>query len=560
MGDVILRLSADTELAFTRKRDLVSSLRRVSAALSAPVEEIPADPAWLQQRLRGLAPASLGLSKKSWSNITSDVKAALTHAGVVAKRFKDNVLGPPWQTLWDRVDDLHLRCNPTRFVTYCSRTGIQPSNVTDDTVSDFMGLFSSLRKDPELGHYLVTKCWNRAAITVAGWPRVQLRVPSRRNVYRALPEDLPHTFRDDVERYLALMGGQDLLAEDAPPKPLRPASIVQYRKQLYRFCGELLAAGVPAERIISLRELVRPERVDTGLRQMIGRNGERTSQNIFMTAYMLKNIATHYCKLEQQSLKKLEAMCVKLRVPYRGMTPKNRQRLRQFDDPVNVGRVLHLSERLVAEAETEATPTKQAARLVEMALAIELLLMAALRIRNLAALHLNRNIQWQRATRERCCHLVLEPHEVKNEEHIEFELPPTTSSLLSLFLERYRPLLVPPQSPWLFSRRDKPEPISRVVLASRIKCIVRDRTGLEVNPHLFRSLGGKIYLDQNPGGYEVVRRMLGHKSLSTTLRAYTGAETKSAAKHFDETLRKLRDGPRPPRASWQESRRTRRRS
>ena len=78
------------------------------------------------------------------------------------------------------------------------------------------------------------------------------------------------------------------------------------------------------------------------------------------------------------------------------------------------------------------------------------------------------------------------------------------------------------------------------VLASRIKKVIRDRTGLIVNPHLFRSLGSKLYLDRHPGGYEVVRRMLGHKNMSTTIAAYTGLESVSAAKHFDNTLRELR--------------------
>ena len=72
--------------------------------------------------------------------------------------------------------------------------------------------------------------------------------------------------------------------------------------------------------------------------------------------------------------------------------------------------------------------------------------------------------------------------------------------------------------------------------------MILKRTGLIINPHLFRALGAKLYLDQNPGGYEVVRRMLGHTSLSTVINAYTGLESVSAARHFDQTLRKLRDG------------------
>jgi len=61
-----------------------------------------------------------------------------------------------------------------------------------------------------------------------------------------------------------------------------------------------------------------------------------------------------------------------------------------------------------------------------------------------------------------------------------------------------------------------------------------------MNAHLFRHATAKIYLDGNPGGYEVVRRVLGHCSIDTTTAYYTGLETAAAARHFDDTMLKLR--------------------
>jgi site-specific recombinase XerD len=65
---------------------------------------------------------------------------------------------------------------------------------------------------------------------------------------------------------------------------------------------------------------------------------------------------------------------------------------------------------------------------------------------------------------------------------------------------------------------------------------------LRVNPHLFRHVTAKLYLDQNPGSYEVVRRVLGHRSIDTTTAFYTGLETSAAVRHFDETILHLRRG------------------
>ena len=61
-----------------------------------------------------------------------------------------------------------------------------------------------------------------------------------------------------------------------------------------------------------------------------------------------------------------------------------------------------------------------------------------------------------------------------------------------------------------------------------------------MNPHLFRHAMAYVYLNANPGGYQVMRLMLGHKSLNTTVSSYSGAETKSAQAHFDKLIRDLR--------------------
>ena len=59
--------------------------------------------------------------------------------------------------------------------------------------------------------------------------------------------------------------------------------------------------------------------------------------------------------------------------------------------------------------------------------------------------------------------------------------------------------------------------------------------------HLMRHLGALLYLDRNPGSYEIVRRVLGHKRLSTTVGNYTGAETDAAIEHFDAVILGIRN-------------------
>jgi integrase len=70
--------------------------------------------------------------------------------------------------------------------------------------------------------------------------------------------------------------------------------------------------------------------------------------------------------------------------------------------------------------------------------------------------------------------------------------------------------------------------------------VVHKHAGLRVNPHLFRHIGAKLFLDGNPGAYEVVRRVLGQRSIETTTNYYTGCETAAAVRHFDAEILKLR--------------------
>jgi len=43
--------------------------------------------------------------------------------------------------------------------------------------------------------------------------------------------------------------------------------------------------------------------------------------------------------------------------------------------------------------------------------------------------------------------------------------------------------------------------------------------------HQFRHACAAIYLKHRPGEYEVVRRLLGHRNIQTTINFYCGLET-----------------------------------
>lgn len=185
------------------------------------------------------------------------------------------------------------------------------------------------------------------------------------------------------------------------------------------------------------------------------------------------------------------------------------------------------------------------------AVAVELLTMAPMRIKNLTGLTIDRHLVRSQAGSAPVVHLVIPGEEVKNHEPYELAFPPRTVALLELYLKTYRPRLMITPCPWLFPslRGEERKPMD---FAAQIGKFIRAETGLKMNVHLFRHLAVKLHLEANPGDVETARRLLGHKSLHTTLQAYSDLQSKAAFRQYDKTIAALRerrvDIPKPGRA------------
>ena len=140
-------------------------------------------------------------------------------------------------------------------------------------------------------------------------------------------------------------------------------------------------------------------------------------------------------------------------------------------------------------------------------------------------------------------HLVIPGEETKNGEPFEVALPERSARLLALYLRNYRHRLTPVASPWLspgYGGRQRS--IDR--FSAQISDFVLRETGVQMHVHLFRHLAVNLHLDANPEDVETARRLLGHKSLRTTLRAYADMKTATAFKRYDEMISGLRERSR----------------
>ena len=64
------------------------------------------------------------------------------------------------------------------------------------------------------------------------------------------------------------------------------------------------------------------------------------------------------------------------------------------------------------------------------------------------------------------------------------------------------------------------------VIGSLIENALRRELGVRMTTHRFPHLAAKIMLDADPGAYETLRQLLGHKNLKTTVNYYAELDTR----------------------------------
>ena len=169
--------------------------------------------------------------------------------------------------------------------------------------------------------------------------------------------------------------------------------------------------------------------------------------------------------------------------------------------------------------------------MIQTAVAIEILIFAPIRIGNLQHLRLDEHITWQ----GKRMHIHIPKGQVKNDQTLNFLLPESASKRIKTYIMEWRQLFTDTANPYLFPGR-KMNPKDDTRLRRQIQKTIWNETGIKLTPHQFRHAAAKILLDAKPGYYEVVRKVLGHKNLSTTYSHYAGAETQAAVELFDEVI------------------------
>jgi integrase len=451
-----------------------------------------------------------------------------------------NPLTPAWDALWRPLGSRRVKISLSRFVRRCSAAGIEPEAVNETTFAEFRDhLDDALLKHPNETFAELVRAWRVAHQTVDGWPTVSITIPDRRKRWTLPWSAFPASLHEDCEAWLDRLAGRDLL-EEVPFRPVRASTVERREQQIRSFASALVLRGRDPATVTCLKDLVDILSYKAGLSFFLERSGGSSTTAIADLAGALKAIARHHVGLQTAQLDRMAAIIRRLSVGRRGQTEKNRARLLHFNDPANVIALLRLPEKLMGIASRNRNPRAGALQ-AQIAVAIEILTVAPIRLGNLTNLDLEQNLI--RPGRGKQWHIFFPASEVKNREPLEYALPPESVELIERYLKEFRPRLASPNCTALFPGRSG-GPKAAQTLRGQIYQTIRSHTGLEMNPHFFRHATAKIYLDAKPGKYGVVQRTLGHRSMNTTKMYYAGCETAAAVRHFDDTILKLRNNER----------------
>jgi integrase len=542
LADINILILNSNFLSDRQKADYRSAVNTVARVVGADPALISADPAALRRRLEAVAPAAHGLSPGRWSNVRSLLGKSLTLARPMMPSRVVAPLLPAWEHLMDGLSR-GRRDHVLAMVRFLGVRGVGPGSVTLADLEAYREaiLNDRLRGRPEKTWDMIVWTWNACRREISGWPDIHIPRKSKKKTYVHPWSLFPPSLKEEVGRWRLRQSCRDL-SEDGPDRPLRETSLETREYQLRVGASVLVQLGDAPESITSLSVQLSVENFKRILRALLDRHGGRTSVQVSQIASFLVSVARHWLKVDDTTLERLRKIASQVRFENKGMTAKNRERLRPFHNDDTVARFQSVPWLIRADVEKSKLPARRKALLAQRAAAIAILMVIPIRLRNLVLLDLESHL----ISRGNRLYLVVPEHEVKNSYLIDFEVPDDTAELLSWYVREHRGHLLEGPSSALFPGEGGNSKAAST-LAGQIMKAVFQYTGLKVNVHLFRHIAAKLYLDRNPGDYVTVQRVLGHKSIATTTSIYTGMETRAAGRHFAKVVRqRLNDNETKP--------------
>jgi len=383
----------------------------------------------------------------------------------------------------------------------------------------------------------MVRAWNTWAAPLQGWSLQPLTEPPLK-VAKPAWDEFPEGLRRDIDDYFAGLAKPRRSANGKRIHPCSPTTIANRRDELVAFIRMAVRLGFHLKTLTSLTALLNPDVVEKALDAYWQKNGEEPKTHTIDLGWKLLRMARETGCLDHAAVKRLDEISATLEQHrHEGLTQKNLQLIRQVLTDGVWSEVVSLPNALMQEARSvkDHAPIKAAVS-AQVAVAIAILTLAPIRLRNLICIELGQNLNKPGGPNSPYW-LVFPHYDVKNRIDLNFQFDDALTDLIDEYIHDFRPtLLRGANAPWLFPGEGG-QPKMKAFFSNQITERILKATGLRITAHQFRHAAAAIYLKHRPGDYETVRRLLGHRNIWTTIKFYCGLETMAATQQFGKLIR-----------------------
>jgi integrase len=549
-ADAIRSIEAATDVMARTRSHWLCSLRQIGKAIGKPLEIVPAR--WTAARftIGRLHHARVGFNPKTLANHKSNVRSALlwfANANGVPSRGMP--LAKEWTSLRNGIADRHTRSGLSSLMRYCSAREIGPAAVDESVIDGYMRYRAETTAlaSNDAARRAIARAWNGCVKVVEGWPVRRLVEPAVKTMAGPVWADFPGGLRSEIDAYL---NGLTKIRRSAKGKRIRPckASTIKTRRaELVAAARTAVREGIDIAQLDSLKALLCPAVVERVIEAYWTADGAEPRVYTIDLGWKFLSMAREMGCLEPEELERLDEIRASLEDHRQGgLTDKNLSVIRQVVTGNVWKEVVNLPLALMEQARAcrEHAPLK-AAVAAQIAVAIAILAVAPIRLGNLIRIRLDENLIKPGGFNSPYL-LVFPAYDVKNRVQLEFPLDAELTALIDEYIHKFRSSLLRGSNElWLFPGEAGGCKDAKT-FSGQITERIDKATGLRLTVHQFRHAAAATLLKHRPGEYELVRRLLGHRNIQTTMHFYCGLETIQANKLFGDIVRaEMKFNPEP---------------
>jgi integrase len=185
----------------------------------------------------------------------------------------------------------------------------------------------------------------------------------------------------------------------------------------------------------------------------------------------------------------------------------------------------------------------RAAVTAQLAVAIGIESVAQIRVGNLTAIQLGKNLSKPDGPSSNYW-LNFPDYDVKNRMKLVYPLEPYLTQLIDEYVHDFRPTLLRGRNEDCLFPGLRKGSKGEVTFSGQITKRISKLASLRMTTHQFRHAAGAIILKRYPGNYELVRQILGHRNVQTTIKCYIGLDSIQASEIFSKiVLEHLHEDP-----------------